>query len=238
MEPSDKILARIKKLLALGSNNPNQAEAEIAMKRAHALLAEYNLSMSDLEKDRDDKYQRTDWILKQSGPWARTCAQHIATLYFCKYYYIHRHGRVDSHFLVGRNTNVQTARMIIEYVLQTINNEAITGGRVNGTPWRNSFRNAAAHIIRMRCKKMIEDSCRGETVVEGTNLPVLASLYEKEQKNAECHLESMGVKLKTRAVVTKTSDYFGAQAGKAAGERVNLRPTVGHTNSMALERKP
>lgn len=237
MEPNDKILDRIRRLLALGSNNPNSAEAEIAMKRAHSLLAQYNLSASDLEKDRDDKYQRTDWILKQSGPWARTCAQHIAKLYFCKYYYIHRHGRVDSHFLVGRETNVQTARMIIEYVLQIINNEAVTGGRVNGTPWRNSFRNAAAHIIWQRCKKMIEDSSRGETVVEGTTLPVLFDLYKKEQENAEQHLEGMGVKLKTKTVVTKTSDYFGAQAGKVAGEKVNLRPTIGRQSSMAITKQ-
>lgn len=236
-QPSEKVLDRIKKLLALASNNPNPNEAEIAMKRAHALLAQYNLSASDLEKDRDDKYQRTDWILKQSGPWARRCAQYIAKLYFCKYYYIHQHGRVDQHFVIGRETNVQTARMIIEYVLQTINQEAVTGGRINGTPWRNSFRNAAAHIIRERCNRMIAESCRGETVVEGTTLPVLFDLYKKEEQNAEQHLDGLGVKLKTKALRTKTSDYFGAQAGKAAGERVNLRPTLDRQSSMALEKK-
>ena len=41
----EKIIERIRKLLALAGNNPNEAEAALAMEKAQAELALHNLSM-------------------------------------------------------------------------------------------------------------------------------------------------------------------------------------------------
>jgi hypothetical protein len=49
--PDDRILRRIRKLMAL-SDSPNIHEAEAAMVKAHALIAKYNLDLATCEKKR------------------------------------------------------------------------------------------------------------------------------------------------------------------------------------------
>jgi hypothetical protein len=49
--PDDRILRRIRKLMAL-SDSPNIHEAEAAMVKAHALIAKYNLDLAACEKKR------------------------------------------------------------------------------------------------------------------------------------------------------------------------------------------
>ena len=46
----EKILDRVKKLLALSENNPSEEEAESAMLTVQRLLAKYGLAMSDVEE--------------------------------------------------------------------------------------------------------------------------------------------------------------------------------------------
>ena len=48
----EKIIDRIKKLLALSGNNPNEAEAEAALLKAQALMAEHDVSVDLSESDK------------------------------------------------------------------------------------------------------------------------------------------------------------------------------------------
>ena len=48
----DRIIERIQKLLTLGSNNPNQNEAESAIMKAHRLMAQHGIQGDDLESPR------------------------------------------------------------------------------------------------------------------------------------------------------------------------------------------
>ena len=50
----EKILEKIKKLLALAGNNPSQEEAQAAAAKAQALLAEYNLTLEDTEEKSEE----------------------------------------------------------------------------------------------------------------------------------------------------------------------------------------
>ena len=45
----EKIIERIKKLLALSGNNSNEYEREVAMQAAQELLEKHNLEMTDIE---------------------------------------------------------------------------------------------------------------------------------------------------------------------------------------------
>ena len=53
MSKEDKILEKVKKLLALAGNNPSQAEAEAAAAKAQALLQEYNLTLKDVDGEEE-----------------------------------------------------------------------------------------------------------------------------------------------------------------------------------------
>ena len=48
MTDMNKIADKIQKLLSLAGNNPSQEEAQAALMKAQKLMADYNVSMSDL----------------------------------------------------------------------------------------------------------------------------------------------------------------------------------------------
>ena len=47
MLDTEKMVDRVKKLLALAGNNPSEEEAKLALMRANALIAKYNLDLSE-----------------------------------------------------------------------------------------------------------------------------------------------------------------------------------------------
>lgn len=57
-EPADPTLRRVRKLLALADQNPNEAEAQAAYRRANSLLLKYNLSVADLAEERVHTWRR------------------------------------------------------------------------------------------------------------------------------------------------------------------------------------
>src|SRR3954471_20207380 len=83
-----KVMDRIAKLLAL-SSSPNEHEAASAAERAHAMLAEYNLSISDVSSasKTEDNFIIDESIMTDSLPWRRTLGTMVAKMYFCSYLY-------------------------------------------------------------------------------------------------------------------------------------------------------
>lgn len=57
---NEKIIETIKKLLALGGNNPNEAERNAAIAKANELMLRYNLERSQLEKEDLSEYEDQD----------------------------------------------------------------------------------------------------------------------------------------------------------------------------------
>lgn len=53
MKNSEKIIAKIKKVLELSKNNPSEEEAKSAALKAQRLMAEYHISMSEVEAVED-----------------------------------------------------------------------------------------------------------------------------------------------------------------------------------------
>lgn len=47
MTDTEKMVDRVKKLLALAGNNPSEEEAKLALMRANALIAKYNIDLSE-----------------------------------------------------------------------------------------------------------------------------------------------------------------------------------------------
>lgn len=236
-EEIKKILERVKKLIALASNNDNAHEAESALTMAHKLIAKYNLDASLLKGDEQEAHAKNTQRMKSSGPWARTICQGLAKLYFCKYYYISYGKRIDDHVFVGKTSNVEMAQMIADYVIGVIHNGSITAQRIGGIPARNSFRNAAGNRIYSRCVALVREAEAGQAVdAEGKNLPVLASLYKQAQQENDEWLAGTGIALTTGNDRQKISDLGAAMAGRAAGDAVPIRPTVGRDNVKAIGR--
>lgn len=140
-DPTDKIVARIHKLLALG-RSPNQHEAALAMERAGELLARFNLDASAFERER--RYVRR-WV----GPTLTRRDEHHHTLavilmehFFVRVIWDHSYLALEDASgvrleLIGTRENVEVAEYVHEYLTQTLEvlwaehraSDAYRGGR-------------------------------------------------------------------------------------------------------------
>ena len=66
MENMEKILNKIKNLLDLANNNPNENEAMAAALKAQELMAKYNVELDQLD-DKPETHEITEEIYRQSG---------------------------------------------------------------------------------------------------------------------------------------------------------------------------
>lgn len=77
-----QVLDKVKKLLALAGNNPSQAEAEAAAAKAQALLAQYNLTLT--EGDNKEELIFTYYETGVDRAWKYDLASVVASNFRCK----------------------------------------------------------------------------------------------------------------------------------------------------------
>lgn len=92
MENMEKILNKIKNLLDLANNNPNEHEAMAAALKAQELMAKYDIDSSALDSDKSEK-ELYKAIVHDTGKhemkkWKVNLARVIARNFCCKYYFI------------------------------------------------------------------------------------------------------------------------------------------------------
>jgi len=238
-----KMIDKVRKLMAL-STSPNENEAAQAAEKAQTILAEYNLSMSEVETDGkvEDKFITSSRVRTPSVPWVRYVAGAVGRMYFCKYYYTHEYVtdlsrqcgyvRKDMHSFVGASHNIEIAEMMFQYLIEAINRlskEAIRNvHRVHRSGYDSSFKKACALRLASRIKDRIEAAKAGTVKSEttGTNLPALRSLYESNEKALTTYMEDQGTKLGKGRKSGSLSNAQGAADGRAAGDKIGLDPQV------------
>ena len=120
----DDIADKIRKILrrADESRNDSDAEREVAMRKAQALLMEHGLSMADLGELDDEALPEgrafgTDhaFVTARTESWRGKLLASIAAVYFAKVYFTRRsHSRVWT--ILGRQDHVRTALVMFEWV--------------------------------------------------------------------------------------------------------------------------
>lgn len=237
MSTNDKIIDRMKKLLAMSQDASSENEALIAAKRLHTLLSKYNMSLSDLESSEDevgdDRFETINF------PYRRRIAQAVARLYYCDMYYIRRYRKNYAKIvLVGKQQHRDIARVIIDQVIKIIDREATKssleqcGKRVSN--YISSFRNGAAERVVERCLKLIREAKAGNLVDEdtGENLPSLASLYDREKSLVDEFMA--GLTLATRRATSRATSAFGMSQGARVGDKVPLHQGLSKTSPKLL----
>ena len=81
------IIDRIRKLLALAKGNTNVAEATAAALKAQKLIADYDVSKSELYADEPENITEVEGGEIKGNPWGRRLAKAIADNFRCKNYY-------------------------------------------------------------------------------------------------------------------------------------------------------
>lgn len=227
----ERVLGRIRKMMRLAEDAAaSQGERDNAMRMVHATLAKHNLTMSMAEEKgaaAEEKRKQGD-TTSRDQPWTRSVGHAIGELYFCQYFYTKLRDRAGKvrHSFVGRAGNVETAKLMTDYVVKSITSEANRLWKLQPDPgpWWTSFCKGAAQQVRERCKKLREEAEANDKPSTGTSL-MLVNVYAAEKAANQLVLNAMGVKLHTPTVRTKrVGDGFGA--GLAFGASVSLHRQV------------
>lgn len=88
MMDTEKIIAKIKKVLELSRNNPSEEEAKSAALKAQKLMAEYHISMSEVDEVEDiDSIVEKSVSIGTGSKWKYTLAGIIAKNFRCRHFF-------------------------------------------------------------------------------------------------------------------------------------------------------
>jgi hypothetical protein len=220
----DKILDRIRKILALAGNNPNENESLAALEKAYAIMAEHNLTMAEIgeasEVPSEDEVRdslHTDTALHERHfRWVwNACAK--ANMCFLFSNRPNRKLTKTIYTVVGRRINCIVATQMALYLCQTMRRctaaEMKRSGRKDH-PYKNAY--IAGMAVRL-CERLREMKEKAET---GNALVVWSG--EEEKLNRQFVEQEMGVRLKTQRVAKIRYNVAGMEKGKADADKVSL----------------
>lgn len=222
-----KVLDKITKLLAL-ADSPNEHEAALAMEKAHALLAEHNLTMANVAAHTTstplEEIGHDTATSKMGATWVRHLWYATAKLYFCEYFYSRGNHRTY-HTVIGSQANSATAIHMAEYLTSAVvklSNAAGTG------TFRSNFRQGCAMRLNARMRDLKAQQ-ENPATTSSSNLP---AVYNQSEAAANDYMdEKFNIrKGKSRAVSISNGD--GYSAGNKAAEGIGL-----HTQTTTTKRK-
>lgn len=184
----DRIINRVKKLLALASDTAaSDGERDNALRMAYATVAKYNLDMQDIEGKSPDAPQeaRCERRCEAYGrPWAMDLAHSVARLLFCKFYYMRRTVSVKKDYVtmcfVGKESNAEAAAEVSRVLIESIFREAKRKMREHeeNVTWRRSFCTGAAFKVGDRVRDLQRSTPSLEAPMkdeDGEDIPMLES---------------------------------------------------------------
>lgn len=227
--PPDKILERIRKLLAL-STSSNEYEAALAASRAQDLLLKYNLEMSQIEQKEGDEVERWDFRTPLAETWLDVLINGIATNNMCRvirgkgYKDGYRDGakfvpgkEVRHYYMFGKKPNLEVTVYMYSYLAAEI--DRLTPEGKNATYVR-AFRIGAASKVAERMKEELrtfQSTEETKALVVVTDKAVTERLKQDFPKTSTSHV-SIG-------------DSRGYYDGQAAGKTIQFRQGVGGKNA-------
>jgi len=231
-----RVINRIRKMIRLANDaGATEGERDNAMRMAHATLAKYNISLTDIESGENQEERKRISQEYIGKPWARIAANAIARLYFCHYYSSRGKGDKVKHTFIGRYSNAITAQEIAYFVITAMHEEGMRYQRTNDDAGAyRSFTLGAAYRVQDRCTELRQEAEKQgmkadeEDVIKtpGTSL-VIANLYKTEHDANREYMESLGVRLKTgRRVSSRGLDRFAFSDGVTYGGTISLNRQV------------
>lgn len=115
-----RVANKVRALMALADNNPNEHEAQSAAAKAQELLTAYNLELAQSGEE-SARLQRT--FKGGLYKWQRHLWEEVSRLHFCMYWCKEglMRGSKYEHVVLGREVNVVSVKILVEYLEDTIN---------------------------------------------------------------------------------------------------------------------
>lgn len=110
----ESVLQKVRGLLALSGNNPSQAEAQAAALKAQELIAKYNLTLTDVEKETQE-IVTSEYRTGVDKSWKYGLARAVADNFRVMIYWVDRRVAV----FYGYKQDTMIAVQVFEYLFKT-----------------------------------------------------------------------------------------------------------------------
>lgn len=219
----NKLFDKIRKLLALAGNNPNENEAAQALSLAQKLMIEHGISEEAL-KPEQIRMIIGDPMSAAGDAWSQYAGAAAAALYGCK---LIRHWDGTVSF-AGREENVGTAQLTFLFISNQIENlykQALPKGLTQSErgEFRKSFKRGAAIRVLERANEIIQNSKTHGT--DGKNALVVVSHLQTLSEEVDQFLSGKVRKGKPGRGIT-VRDGDGYRRGRMAGDTVRMNQAV------------
>jgi len=214
---SDLILCKVKKLLALG-NSPNEAEAQSAIEKAHQLLKDYNLSITDITSD--SKYGIIEDVViesKNDSIWKKYIMLGVAKANYCMHL-ITKSRTGTIHQYIGKEHNVIVAKEMTNYLFATV--ERLS--KKHSGSVRGDYKKGIAYTI---CNRLYE--LNKEEKVQ------CSALVVQEESMIKNYLKEKYSDIKSVSTNCRYKNYNAFTAGTNDGYDVSLNSQVGGSSTVA-----
>lgn len=220
MTDREKLIDKIRKLLAKAKGTDNQDEAAVFAQKAHELLLRNELDLDEIQAEGQEVSEKvigTRHKPRYDTPWFRGLAVSVAKYYMCGMvrYKIGGQRGTETYAFVGRESRTLVAAEMFGYLEKTIyrlSNEASNVGVI-----RRNFQKGAAVNMAYRISRMMEK-------VKTDNPGNLPALYDQAAAEIQDFFAKEKVKtLKTRALELSGPGYH---AGVAAANNISMNTQV------------
>lgn len=217
---ANKKIEKIKKLLALSSNNPEREEAERAMEMACKMMSDEGLTAEDIKQSSmDDEYGELgeSWLndgeLKQMLNWKKVLISNLAYLFDCKLINFSEQ-RKNKILIIGRESNRITCEMMYNWLHDRTMKEAreLYGAQ---TAKRNSYCVGVANGIAAKVHQIKPK----ENLPNGWGIVPLSE--------AESYMKQFHPNTVKRSLSTTVSDREANSRGYRVGKDTSLNHQFG-----------
>ena len=217
MTIKDKILDKVKKLLALAESD-NENEAAAAAGAAQRLLLEHNLTISDVSKVTQEDATIEEKAVDVQGrlsAWRLSLCEGVATALGCRVLISKGYGKT-SLLIVGAPNDVCVAQVTYEYLIGVVDKLTRQNARGWGRTYANSYRQGIVARLQERLRaqtKQNKEELKEKATEVGTAL-----VLRKEQNLSDYMNKFKG----TYRSGNSSLDYGAYSSGYQDGEGVSL----------------
>lgn len=198
MEATEKVIERVRKLLALGGSS-NEAEAKSAIEKAHGLLRDYNLCIEDVK----EKPEIGKEIIEEGGretKWKSFLLIRIAEANYCAFITGKAYGGAYYYKLYGREGNVKSATLMYEYLIEVVRRETKAAGERFSRLNKNEFAQGMALRLGSRLKEM--------AIRENTECTALVPVLTEAARAAEEDAHPRHVDISVESTASRSAGYM------------------------------
>ena len=220
MEKKNKATEKIKKLLALATNNPNENERTNALARAQKLIAEFDISEQELNVLDKHELMHTKTISCQSKGMSKVNTISLLVEKITSTYIVFKKYRVKPRVFertitfYGRQSNVSIAAYMYEYLLKEFDRrwqkyydtEIWQKMEGNVTDMRHSFYQGIYVSLLVKIQDARKETNQEYGLIVGDEKARIGKLVEEEMKVSPINREKHSLSIQSR--------FAGIKAGK------------------------